>query len=104
MGVPVAALQQLGDLAEGVVAAQPDDEPDRLPVPPGRGPPRGLEDGDQLLAVQHRIGVEHPRAPPRGDVGMDRHGGIGGLAAACCLLLARALVGLLDHILTLPAE
>ena len=52
--VAVAALEQLGDRAEGVVAAQSDDEPDRLAVAPGRGPPGRLEDGRHLLGGQDR--------------------------------------------------
>src|ERR1700716_620944 len=58
------------------VASQPDDEVHRLTVAPRRGPARGLEDGDHFLGVQLRIGVERPRTPSRGDVGMDRHPGL----------------------------
>ena len=45
--------------------------------------------GEAWFVVQYRVGVEHPWAPPRGDVRVDRHLG---------------LRGFLDHILTLPAE
>ena len=89
MRVAVAALEQLGDRAEGVVAAQSDDEPDRLAVAPCGGPPSRLEDGHHLLGVQDRLAVEHSRAPSLVDGRMKGHGGI------------RVL---LDHILTLPAE
>jgi hypothetical protein len=44
MGVPVAALQQPGDSLKVSSPRRPDDEPDRLPVPPRGGPARGLED------------------------------------------------------------
>lgn len=62
-------------------------------APRGVGVPRRLQDGDQVLGVQHRLRVEHARAPTRCDVGVDRHQGVG------------VLLGWVEaHGPTLPAE